>query len=169
MLGIELERARDRFPRLLQPAGERIAGRGDAQCREDVRPFPERLFGPSRGLVVAAGEEMGECGHALHREHERIERAQAHRARQMLDRHVRLAAAKSPHRSAGIPRDGQVRIENERPVDERDGSFEIAGDITERKPAESERDRVVLAEFRRPPGQPRGFGDLLRAIDRSSR
>ena len=119
------------------------------------------------GLVVAAGEEVGECGHALHGEHERIERAQAHRAMEVRDRHVRLAASKRPHRTAGVPPHRQIWIENERPVDERDGSFEIAGDVTEGEPTESERDRIVLAELRRPPGQPRGFGHLVRC-DRSS-
>jgi hypothetical protein len=73
---------------------------------------------------------------------------------EMRDRHFRLAAAKGPHRSAGVPSNGQIRIENERPIDQRDGSFEIAGDVTEGKPAESERDRIVLTELRRPSRQP---------------
>jgi hypothetical protein len=53
-----------------------------------------------------------------------------------------------------------------RTSDQRDGSFEIAGDVTEGKPAESERDRIVLTELRRPSRQPRGFGDLVPAIGR---
>jgi hypothetical protein len=54
----------------------------------------------------------------------------------MLDRHVRLSAAKGPHRSAGVPPHCQIRIENERPVDERDRPVEMAHDVTQGKATE---------------------------------
>ena len=84
----------------------------------------------------------------------------------MLDGEVRLSAAKGPHRSAGIPTHCQIRIENEGPVDERDSPVEMAHDVTQGEATERKRDRVILVQGRRPPSQPRGIGDLLRAIDR---
>jgi hypothetical protein len=82
----------------------------------------------------------------------------------VLDRRIRLAAAKRPHRPAGVPRGRQVRIERERPIDQRDRAFEVARHVTEREPAERQRDRVILAQLRCQPGQPRGFRNLVRAI-----
>ena len=42
---------------------------------------------------------------------------------------------------------------------------EVAADITNNISAEGERNRIVPAEFDRSPGQPGGFGSLLRAIE----
>jgi hypothetical protein len=84
----------------------------------------------------------------------------------VLDRHIRLAAAKRPHGSAGVPRGRQVRIERQRPIDQRDRAFDVARHVTEGETAERERDRVVLTQLCRQPGEPRGFGNLVRAIGR---
>jgi hypothetical protein len=51
--------------------------------------------------IVAAGEEVGECGHALHGEHERIEWVRRIARSRCAIAYVWLAAAKAPHRSAG--------------------------------------------------------------------
>jgi hypothetical protein len=109
---------------------------------------------------------VSERGHALHGKHERIEGAQPHRALEVGNREVRLAAAKRANRPARVPRHCQVRIENERAIDEGNSALEIAGYIAEGQASESERDRVILAQLRRPRGKARGVVDLLPAIDR---
>jgi hypothetical protein len=55
---IELKRASNGLLRLLLPAGESVAGRGNSQCGQDVRPLPERFFGPCGRLVIGAGRSM---------------------------------------------------------------------------------------------------------------
>src|SRR5262249_8652829 len=152
-VGIELEGSGDGFPRLLKPTGESVADCGDSQRDHGIWSLPQRLFGPFHRFGIAAGVEMGERRHALHREHEGIERAQVHGARQVLYRRIWLTTARSPHLSAGVPCGGQVRIESEGPVDDGSGSLEIADDVMKRKPCKSERDRVILAAIRRQPRQ----------------
>jgi len=107
---------------------------------------------------------VGECGYALHCEHERITRAQPHRARKVFDCDIRLATAERSDRSAGVPGNGQVRIERERARIERDGSLEIAGDITERQPAEGKGNRVILPQLGRQSGETGALGHFLHAI-----
>src|SRR5262245_44341005 len=140
-VGIELEGSGDGFPRFFKPSGESVADCSDSQRDHGIWSLPQRLFGPFHRLGIAAGVEMGECRHALHRKHEGIERAQVHGARQVLYRRIWLTTARSPHLSAGVPCGGQVRIESEGPVDDGSGSLEIADDVMKRKPCKSERDR----------------------------
>ena len=58
---------------------------------EEARLLSQRRLGPGRSFGVAAREEMRAGGRGLHGEHLRIVRAQAHGARGMLDRGLRLA------------------------------------------------------------------------------
>src|SRR5262249_39052662 len=70
---------------------------------------------------------MGERGNPLHSEHQRITRAQPHRSPQVLDRYIRFAATKRSNRSAGVPGGGQIRVQRERSINEREASLNTGG------------------------------------------
>src|SRR5215471_18654853 len=104
---------------------------------------------------------MSVCGCSLYPRHERIERAQAHRACEMLDSQVRLAKPIS-HTATIMPRLSQVRIEHKRSIDQGNAGVGLVNDVGERKPAPAERQRVVPTQTNGPASQSRGFGDLIR-------
>jgi two-component system sensor histidine kinase KdpD len=83
-----------------------------------------------------------------HPEHLGVEGAQAHGVREVLDRHVGLAAKRSQP-PAEKPRSSQVGIKHQRPVDECDAAIEVA----DRGPGIPEGSEDVLFEkFRRGEG-----------------
>ena len=110
---------------------------------------------------------MRERRSGLHRDDLRIEWAQAHGVRQVLDRYVRLTEQDS-HPAADVPRPRQVRIEHESAIDEGGAAVEVADDIAERMTAPRERDRVILAQLRRPPTPAVRFRRSLGAVQSSS-
>src|SRR5262249_52760772 len=94
----------------------------------------------------------------------RIEGAQAHGARRVLDCGVRVAEAEL-YPAADGPRGGQVRVEDDRAVDERSTIVEILDHVAKGKPGVAERDRVIPSCLDRPSSQPCCFGDLLRTVN----
>ena len=90
----------------------------------------------------------------LHAKHLRVERTEAHGAREKLDGLVRIAAL-GAQESAEEPGRRQVRIERERPVDECHAVVEVAAEMREGMAAPGEGYRVVLAEFDGPAGEAR--------------
>jgi hypothetical protein len=99
---------------------------------------------------------MRVSGRSLHVSDERIDRAQAHGVREVLDGRVRLA---EPHScpTAVEPRPCNVRIERNRPIDQGYPSGQVVNHVGEREPGGAERDRVVLAQRRGAAGEPGGF------------
>jgi hypothetical protein len=106
---------------------------------------------------------MSECDPQLHDEGERIERAQAHSMRKVLNRQVRLAEI-DPHPPTEMPRVSQIRIEAESPIDEGGAGVDIMHNIGKREPCPCERDRVIPAHLRRLPSQPSCFRGLPGAV-----
>ncbi len=109
---IALPQLRDDLLRLLRVSRKRVGGSDDVaggvRIHGHCRPFC-RFF-------ITAGEEMRVRRRSLHVGDERIERAQAHGAREVFDGHVRVA---EPHScpTAVEPRPCNVRIERNRPID----------------------------------------------------
>ncbi len=55
-------------------------------CRGgEIRPLPQLLFRPRRRFVIPANEQVSEGERVVGHEDLRVERAEAHRAREMLD------------------------------------------------------------------------------------
>src|SRR5258705_1677379 len=96
----------------------------------------------------------------LPHEYARIERAQAHRKRLVFDCGVWLAET-DLYPTAEAPCSGQVRVEDERTIDEGGTIIKVADHIAKDKPAVGERDRVIPSQIDRPSSQPGGFVDLL--------
>ena len=84
----------------------------------------------------------------LHDENERIERAQPQRAFEWTDRLVRLPE-KDFDKAFETPGGSEIRIERERPIDQRHAVIELADDEGQRKPGLGERIGVVGANPRR--------------------
>ncbi len=76
---------------LIQASRECMAGRQDAQCWLEVRSIAHRGRGPGRSFVEASQVEVGECHRRLHRVQCRIDRAETHGLRCMLDCDLRIA------------------------------------------------------------------------------
>ena len=87
---------------------------------------------------------MRESRPDLHMIQVRSEGTEAHGARQVLDRYVRLASISS-HPAAEIPARRQVWIEHVRPIEEGDGAIEVADEKAKRMSGPRERDRIILA------------------------
>src|SRR5215469_3694626 len=106
---------------------------------------------------------MSDGGKVLHENHQRIERAEPHGTRQVLDPYVRIAKTGS-QQPAGAPGSCQVRIERKRAINQRGTFLKLAGNVAKRESAERERDRIVLAQLGRPACQSSDFRVLLRAV-----
>src|SRR5712691_8672009 len=106
---------------------------------------------------------MCERGSGLHRNRMRIEWAQAHCMRKMINRHVRLAEPDTDP-PAGIPSPRQIWIEQESPVNEGGGGIQVANDKCEGVSTPRERDCIILAQFRRLPCKTRSFCDFSNAV-----
>src|SRR5215470_7775767 len=102
---------------------------------------------------------MGVRGCELHPSELRVEWAQTHSAREVLDRQVRLAEVYSGP-AAVIPRRCKIWIERERLIDESGAVVEFADHIAERVPTGGERCRIVPAQRHGTQSQPRGFCNL---------
>src|SRR5437879_2690331 len=100
----------------------------------------------------------------LRQKHVRTERVQAHSASEVLDREVRFSKI-APHEAAVVPRPRQVRIEQERPVDQGGTRIKLTCYTSKHPSGHGERGRVVLAQPRRVPSKPRGFSRLLLTVD----
>src|SRR3984885_5797394 len=91
------------------------------------RIFPKQSFGPGRGYVITAGEEMSACSCGLHSSDTATERAQAHSPLKVLDSRVRLAEPnlRPPQEK---PCRGKVRVELERPLNASNARVEFMDD-----------------------------------------
>src|SRR6476660_9766750 len=63
-----------------------------------------------------------------------------------------------------MPSLGQVRIELQSSIDKGRGDFDIMDNICKRETSPGQCNRVIPAQLRRTPSQPRGFGSLLHAV-----
>src|SRR5215475_10078829 len=95
--------------------------------------------------------------------HQRIAWAQAYGARKVFSGQLQLAE-NDLYPAAHPPRQCQVRIDRERPIDERGAGAEVVDQIGERKPGPAQGDRVVVTNLGRTSSETLGFGDLLYAI-----
>ena len=114
------------------------------------------FFRPRRRCVKAPCEQMRRRRSRLHAKHFRVEGAQAHEAREVLDRSVRFAApdAQEP---AEQPCRREIRIEHKRPVDQCNAAIMVTDKIAERM-ARGER------SIPHPGGQPAHRRDALRRL-----
>ena len=87
------------------------------------------------------------------------QRAQSHRAPEILDGAVAIALPDSQE-TAEEPGGRQIWIEHQRPVEQGDAAIEVAGEMGERMAASRQRDGVVAAEFDGPAGEARALGGL---------
>src|SRR5262245_32540934 len=78
----------------------------------------------------------------------------------MLYRGIRFAAA-DLQPAAGAPCSRQVRIENQRALDECHTIVKVPDNIAEAMAAVGERDRVIPSQLGRPSSQALGFGRLV--------
>jgi hypothetical protein len=79
------------------------------------------------------------------------------------DRQIRLPE-ESPHPAAVVPGCCQVRIEQERAIDHGSAVIQIADNVSEPDPAESEGNRVLLAQLGCTPSQSGHFCDVSGAL-----
>ncbi|TIS86575.1 MAG: hypothetical protein E5W99_11515 [Mesorhizobium sp.] len=107
---------------------------------------------------------MSEGSEGLHKEGQRIERAQPPCPRHVLDCDVRVVMA-GLEAAAGAPGGCAVRVEHERAVGQCRSGLVIAGDITQRQAAESQRHRIVLAGDSHVADQPGYLGCFLLPVD----
>ena len=143
----------------LGPAGQRMAGRGDAGHQQETRQITGCLVRQRGRHVETPGEQMRRRHSGLHSIGFGIERAQAHRPRKVLDGAVGFAVP-DPQKSAKKPAGRQVGIEHHRPVVQGDADIEVAGEVGERMAASRQRDRIVAPEFDGPASQARALGRL---------
>src|SRR5260370_16439557 len=109
---------------------------------------------------MAACEKLRHCGPAVHLRDERVERAQAHCSREMLDRLLRLTQPNSDG-AAEMPCGSQVRIEHQGPIDQGGTILDIADDDGEPQPSSAERYPLVPAHLRAAPRNPGTFVNFL--------
>src|SRR5690606_11452563 len=95
----------------------------------------------------------------LHAKHLRIERAEAHGTRKILDRTIRIATLGSQE-AAKEPGSRQVGIESKSPVNERNAQLEVPRQMRKRVAASRESDGVFLAKLNGSAGKACAFGDL---------
>src|SRR5437763_5154931 len=106
---------------------------------------------------------MGLRSCAVHGVGKRIERAQAHSTREVLDGQFWVAeiqsdpAAKNPHRR-------RVGIEHKSPVDEGGARVEFTNHIGQRETAKAESHLIVPTKLYCTPSEPCGFHNLLRGM-----
>ena len=141
-LGIELKRTCNEPPRVLQTTDAGVTRSGHTVGAQERWVFPAHLFRQLPSLIMPAGVEMSDCCEVLHEDHQRIERAEPHSARQVLDPRVRIAKTGS-QQAAGAPSGCQVRVQHKRAIDQRGTFFKLAGNIAKRKPAKRQRDRIL--------------------------
>src|SRR5215510_11015275 len=102
---------------------------------------------------------MRVCDRALHVGDQRIERAQPHGVREMLDREVWLALPHS-RQPAVEPCPRQIGIERHCPIDQGHAGYHVVDHVGQRKTRNTQSDGVVLAKLRRAPRQPFRLADL---------
>src|SRR5258707_14328492 len=101
---------------LLRPSGHCVACGGDTQSRLKVRIAVQCHCGPRCRFVMAAQEEMRMRDPASHSCHPTIKWAQAHGAREALDRRLRLTDPVF-YPAAAKPCLGHIGIEHKRAID----------------------------------------------------
>src|SRR6202171_102205 len=101
---------------------------------------------------------------SVHAEHVRIERAQAHGMRQVLECEVRLTSP-NPQPATKRPRMGCVGIDRQSPIHESRSVVELMGYKGECISTHTQRYWVISTEMHCFPGQPRSFGTLLHLLD----
>jgi hypothetical protein len=141
---IELAHMRHRPVGFRHASGKRIACRRNADGGKVSGKIAQCLPRARGGVIKAPRQQVRERRPGLHPKHLGIKRTEAHGARQVLYRHLRLAA-KDPYLAAGVPRPRQVRIEHEGAIDQGDGRIDVADHKGERMGAPRESDRVIRA------------------------
>ncbi len=113
---------------------------------------------------MPTSKEMSVRRPVLHKEGERIERAQSHSMCKALDSPIWFAEQEFDV-AAGRPRQGQVRIDQQCSVNERRAIVDISDDIGERVSRETEYERIVVTRLHSASGQPSSLGNLLLLVD----
>ena len=135
-------------PRFIHSARERMTRRNYADSDEEARQISQRLLSPRRSLVEATRDQVRKRRSALHSIHFGIERAGAHGVSQALDRIVWFTPH-DLHDAAQEPGGREVWIEEQRLIDERDATIEVAYEICQRVPSAGKDDSIILAELDR--------------------
>src|SRR5215472_5005151 len=127
---IQLTKARADLPRFLDPAGERIACRGDVVPRHVIRIALQCLFCPHARFVVAARRQMSKRCRSAPQMYKGVEWAQPRCNSEVLDGTVWFAEP-YPRPTAVRPCRCQIRIEHKRTIDGGDSTFEVAHNTSE--------------------------------------
>lgn len=160
--GLKASRRSTALPPFIEPAEKPEARGAHAPGRDVVGLLLQRAVRPFQAFLVAAGGEAGEGGREELVVGLGIERAQPVRALQMRQRDVAVAEIGARHAAVG-QRIGRVRIDLQRPVDQRDAARHIAACQRDHDAGHPQHLGIVHRQFRGTAGHPRAFGDRVMA------